>query len=174
MHRALLIAGCLVAASGCSFIKKKTGTDSGGGGGGAGGKGYSETYTEAPSYKLGSTAEVKGPPCSGGGYIKVDVEEGKVFHFTTTPSQAGTSCTYVQVLNGNSAAADTPSSSMDVCAETGPKTIESRGQPGGTWIEVQERYGCAGITVSIALADGPAPAEAAAEEAPADGPTPEN
>jgi hypothetical protein len=171
MHRALLIAGCLLAASGCSLIKKKTGSD--GGGGGGGGKGWSEAFTEAPSYKLGTTAEVKAPPCSGSGFIKVDVEEDKVFHFTTNPSQAGSSCTYVQVLNGKSQTANTPKPSMDVCAETGPKTIESKGQPGGTWIEVQERYGCAGITVSIALADGPAPADAAEDVAPADGPTPE-
>jgi hypothetical protein len=71
--------------------------------------------------------------------------------------------------------ANTPGSSPEVCG--GTKTSDTKGQPGGTYIVVQEKYGCAGITVSLAINDGPAgaapPAAKPAGTTPAPAPEPE-
>ncbi|MDX2092688.1 MAG: hypothetical protein SFX73_32785 [Kofleriaceae bacterium] len=165
MHRAVCFSLCLVTLGSCSLLRRATGKD------GEDGKGWSQSMAEAPSYGLGRSVQVKAPPCSASGYLKIDVEKDKPFHVTTTPSKAGSSCAYVEIVNG---AGQTSGASADVCAESGPRTLESKGQEGGTLITVSERYGCAGITVSLAVAEGPAPAAAATEAAPADGPKPEN
>lgn len=174
MKRAALI---VVLLGGCSILNPKK--PAGGGGGSTAapaGKGWSDIFADAPSFKLG-TVEVKAPPCSGNGFLKVEVDEGKPFHVTTTSPSAGNSCTYVEIVNGNTQASG---ASADVCGET--KTLESKGQPGGTYVVVSEKYGCSGITVSLVMAEGPAPAAGAAPAAggapapaPAsDGPKPEN
>jgi hypothetical protein len=177
MQRAAVILGCLFTLSSCSILKPKDQTAGGGGGEGGGGqvgKGWSDTFTEAPSFKLGTPVEAKTPPCNGNGFLKLEIEQDKPFHVVAkSPTSAANSCAYVEIVNGNAAAANTPGSSVEVCNET--KTIDSKGQPGGTYIVVQEKYGCAGITVSLALNDGPAGAAPAAAPttSPATGPKPE-
>jgi hypothetical protein len=179
MQRAVFIIGSLFVL-GCSVLNPKKGGSSGGGGSGSGdgptpqvGKGWAETLVEAPVVKLGQPVEVKAPPCSGNGFLELEIEQDKPFHFSTTSPTGGNSCAYVEVVNGNGSSANTSMSSLEVCGET--KTIESKGQPGGTYIVVSEKYGCAGITVSLAIKDGPAGAAPAPTAAPtADGPKPEN
>lgn len=160
----------------CSILNPKKpstgGGGAGGGGGGgtaaAGGKGFSELFTDAPLYKLGQPVEVKAPPCSGNGFFKIDVEEGKPFYITTK-ALAGPSCAALEVVNANAQASGT---SGDICTEE--KTLTSKGQPGGTYVIIQERYGCAGIAVSMTTGEGTGPAAAAAPAAKSEGPTPEN
>jgi len=184
--RAFLIGLLGFALAGCNMLNKPGGGggNSGGGGGGGGGggngggqspggKGWAETVADAPLYKLGQPIEAKAPPCSGNGFIKLEVEKDKPFYVTTKSSQMGNSCASIEILNGMSQAANTPGASADICPDA-PKTIQSKGQEGGTYIVVQERYGCAGITVSITTGEGTAPAGPAATPEPASGPTPEN
>ena len=172
---------------GCSILSPKKTDSSGGTGGGSGtgptaqvGKGWSEILVEAPTFKIGSPVEAQQPPCNASGYIKVEVDQDKPFHVVAKSPPAGNSCAYVEVVNGNGSAANTSASSTEICGET--KTIDTKGQPGGTYIVVSEKYGCAGITVSLAINDGPAgaaPAPAPTGDAPApqpesEGPKPEN
>lgn len=165
MQRAVIFALGLVTLGSCSLVRRVSGKD------GEGGKGWSESMAEAPTFELGRSVQVKAPPCSGSGFLKLDVEKDKPFYITTN---ASSSCAYVEIINGNGQAANTPASSSDVCAESGPKTIASKGQEGGTLISVGERYGCTGITVTVAVAAGAAPVSATSETVPADGPKPEN
>lgn len=165
MRRVSLFALCLLSLTSCSALKKATGH------GGAGGQGWSESAATAPSYAIGETVNVKAPPCNVGGYFKIKVDPGKPFHITTKASQAGSSCGYVEVETASGSSV----TSVDVCAESGPKTVDAQGQEGSTLVQVSEKYGCAGITITMAIEDGPAPANTGAGVAPTDdGPQPEN
>lgn len=128
----------------------------------AAGNGWSQSMAEAPTFDVPKTFEIKKPSCSHPGYTKLAVEEGKPFYLV---AKASASCASIELMNANGGAADTAGNSIEVCAKNGPQTITSRGQAGGTYLGVAERYGCTGITVSLEAKAGDAPAGGAAPAA---------
>ena len=151
------------------MFKKTTGQ-----GGGESSQSWSDSVATAPSFKVGQTVEVKAPPCNTNGYFKINVDQGKPFHITAKASEKGSSCGYFEVQKGNGQSADLAAASSDVCAASGPKTLDAKGQEGGTLVQVTEKYGCAGILVTMEIKDGPAPAETGSGAPASDGPQPEN
>jgi hypothetical protein len=130
-----------VLSTGCSTFKGLTGS-----GGKPAGNGWSDTFTSAPKFDIPNVIEVKKPQCSTSGYTKLAIDEGKPFHIV---AKASGSCASVSIINGSGQAANTAGNAIEVCAEKGPMTLASVGQPGGTYVATAEQYGCTGITLTL-------------------------
>lgn len=164
MLRAILSVSIIsILSTGCSALKGLTGS-----GGKPAGKGWADSMASAPNFDVPNVIEVKQPQCSTSGYTKLAVEEGKPFHIV---AKASSSCAALEILNGNGQAANTASNSVEVCAQNGPITVASVGQPGGTYIGTAERYGCTGITLTLDTKSG-APTSGAASGAAGNGTPP--
>ncbi|MCX5744923.1 MAG: hypothetical protein NT062_20740 [Proteobacteria bacterium] len=128
-------------------MKKDTSTPTGGAGtppAATGGMKMAGTMAEAPTQAYPSTVELK-PACHQDNYLVLAVPAGKEFEVEIT-SVGG--CTHLNVMKENGSTNDMPNA--EVCADA-PKTLKSVGQPGKTFIAINETGVCAGATTTLSF-----------------------
>ena len=103
------------------------------------------SMADAPTYDVPKTVEIAKPSCNQDSYFKVNVPAGKAF---TVDVKASAGCGGVAVLNQNGGSAG-DNTSVEACAESGPKSISGTGQEGATFISVKETGACGGNTITI-------------------------
>lgn len=142
MKRIGMLLVAVVAAQGCSAIKKNTGM------GGGDKRPLGDTMADAVTYQRGDT--ITAPLlCHTSGYAKLPIPEGEAIHFdVTVTSPKDEACIGIGFLKENGGDAGI---SDEVCSSA-PKSYDVTA-PAGAYSELQlsENGVCQGATVTIVV-----------------------
>src|SRR5262245_37191701 len=133
-----------LAITGCSMLKKKTGT----GGGEAKGP-LGDTMADAVVYKRGDTITAPAG-CHTSGYAKLDIPAGEAVKVElTVNSPKGEACISFSLIKSNGGQTEILD---EVCSPESPKTYETTIPEGGyAQLQISEGGACQGASVSVVI-----------------------